>query len=145
MIAPLFESMGKITGATVEMQQEMFKKWLGTWTGMPGMPSMSAMPGSPGAWGEFLQKIQKKWAEAVNDLTRRHRETLELQFRTGMQNIEKAFQLTEAKSPEELRTKTVELWQKCFETAKQTSEAQLRDMQAAIQKWVELMTPTLPS
>jgi hypothetical protein len=138
MFMPVMESMGKITGATVEFQQEMFKKWFSMFPAAPGMPAY------PAAYREQIQRMQKRWAEIVGDMVRRQRETFEAQFKAGQQNIEKAFQIGEAKNPEELRAKTVELWQKCFETMRQASEAQVRDFTVAIEKWVELVTTPIP-
>jgi hypothetical protein len=72
MFAPVLESASKIAGATVEMQQEMIRKWFSLWP-------------------------------------------------------------------------TIELWQKCVEAVRQASEAQLRDFQAAAEKWFELMTTPFPT
>jgi hypothetical protein len=135
MFAPVLESMGKIAGATVDMQQEMFKKWFGIFPGIPGIPA------GPAAYQEQVQKFQKHWTETVRELMRRQRETTEAQFKAGQQYIEKAFQIGEARNPEEVRAKTLELWQKCIETVRQASEAQVRDFTVAIEKWFELMTP----
>jgi len=130
MFDQVFESLRKATESSVAMQQEMFKKWIALWPGIPA----SAFPfGEP-------QKFQKKWVEMVGELLKQRNETLEAQFKTGLRNIEEAFHLAEAKDPEELRKKTVELWQKTFEYLRQASEAQLRDFQNAIAKWAELMT-----
>jgi hypothetical protein len=145
MFVPVLESVGKIAGATVEMQQEMLKKWFALWPATPSFPGFPGFGGYPPAWAEQAQKVQKKWAEAVSELIRRRRETVESQFKVVQQNIEKAFQVGEAKTPEELRAKTIELWQKCFEAVRQASEAQLRDFQAAADKWFELMTTPLPT
>jgi len=131
--------MGKITEATVGMQQEMFKKWFSLWPGIPAIPNYP--PSAP----EQVKQFQKKWAETVNDLLKRHRETVETQFKAGQQNIEKAFQFGEAKTPEEMRAKSLELWQKCIDSVHQSSEAQIRDFQVAVEKWFEVMTAAIPS
>ena len=83
---------------------------------------------------------QKKWAEFVTEQVKRQRETMEAQFSAGLKNIEEAFYLAEAKDPEELRTRTVELWQKSFDCLRKLYESQLRDFQAAAVKWTELVT-----
>jgi len=139
MFVSVLENMGKITGATAQMQTELFKKWFSLWPGVPGFP------GYPTGWTEQFQKVQKKWVEAVSEILRRQRETVEAQFKAGQANIEKASQMGEARTPEELRARTIELWQKCFEAVRQASEAQVRDFTAAIEKWFELMTMPLPS
>jgi hypothetical protein len=102
-------------------------------------------PTFPATWGEQVQKFQKRWTEISGDLFRRQREIFDTQFKVGQQNIEKAFNLSEAKSPEELRNKTIEFWQKCLESMRQTSELQMREFQTAIEKWFELMKPMVPS
>ncbi len=139
MFMPVLESMGKISGATVEMQQEFFKKWFSLW------PTFQAGWTFPTTWGDQVQRFQKRFAEVSGDLIRRQREVIEAQFKAGQQNIEKAFSISEAKSPEELRSKTIEFWQKCIESMRQTSEAQMRDFQVAVEKWFDLMKPVVPS
>jgi hypothetical protein len=108
----------------------MFRKWMSLWPGIPA----STFPFSE------LQKFQKKWVEVVGELMKKKNESLEAQFKAGLQNIEDAFNLTEVKDPEVLRAKTVELWQKTFDYLRQTSETHLRDFQFAVSKWAELMT-----
>ena len=120
MFEPMFESLQKATDVTIQMQQEMFKKWVGLW------PSG---PASPSAWGEQVQKLQKKWAEIVEETLKRQRDVLETQFNAGLKNLENAFKLAEAKDPEELRPKTMELWKKTFECLNQAFEAQMRNFQ----------------
>jgi hypothetical protein len=131
MFDQVIQNMRKATEVTVQLQQEMFKKWVNMWTGVPGAPPI---------WGEQAQKVQTKWAETVTELLKRQRETTEAQFKAGMQNIEKAFQLGEVKTTEELRVKTIELWKQCFESVRQAHEAQMRDCQVAVEKWFELVT-----
>lgn len=144
MFAPVMESMSKMTEATMGLQQEMIRKWFSAWPGVPFMPGAPPTPGTPPAGVEQIQKFQKKWIETVSEIVRRQRETLEAQFKAGQQNIEKAFHLGEAKSTEELRARTIELWQKCFEGMRQASEAQIRDFQVAVDKWFELVVTTFP-
>jgi hypothetical protein len=130
MFDQAFDSLRKATESSIALQQEMFRKWMGLW---PGIPE-STFPFSE------LQKFQKKWVEVVGELVKKKNESLEAEFKAGLQNIEEAFRLSEIKDPEELRAKTVELWQKTFDYLRQTSETQLRDFQYAVSKWAELMT-----
>src|SRR5262249_54300419 len=113
MFDPVFESLRKATETTVQMQQEMFKKFASLWPGVPG---------SQPAWTEQMQKFQKKWNEVFEETLKKQRDALETQFRAGLRNIEEAFRLAEAKDFEELRTKTLELWQKTFDALKKTYE-----------------------
>ena len=130
MFDQAFDSLRKATESSIALQQEMFRKWMGLWPGIP----VSTFPFSE------LQKFQKKWVEVVGELVKKKNESLEAQFKAGLQNIEEAFRLSEIKDPEVLRAKTVELWHKTFDHLRQTSETQLRDFQYAVSKWAELMT-----
>ena len=130
MFDQAFDSLRKATESSIALQQEMFRKWMGLWPGIP----VSTFQFSE------LQKFQKKWVDVVGELAKKKNESLEAQFKAGLQNIEEAFRLAEVKDPEVLRAKTVELWQKTFDYLRQTSETQLRDFQYAVSKWAELMT-----
>jgi hypothetical protein len=130
MFDQVFESLRKATESSITLQQELFRKWIGLWPGIP----VSTFPFTE------LQKFQKKWVEVVGELMKKQNETLQTQFKAGLQNIEEAFHLHEIKDPEVLRAKTVELWQKTFDYLRQASETQMRDFQNAIAKWAELMT-----
>jgi len=126
MFNQVVENFRQAGEATVQLQQEIFKKWLTLW---PGMTVASP------TWVEQAQQFQKKWIENLGDLLKRQRELTENQFKAGQQNIEKAFQLAQAKSPEELRSKTLELWQQCFDNLRLVYEAQLRGLETATEKW----------
>ena len=131
MFQDVFENLRKASDSTIQTQQELFKKWASLWPGVPA---------SPTAWGGPVQKLQKPWVEIVNDLVKKQREVLETHFNAGLRNIEEASPLVEVKNPEELRTKTIELWQKSFDCLRQTYEAQLHELQTAVSRWAALMT-----
>jgi hypothetical protein len=130
MFEQVFENLRLATESSIHLQRELFTKWVDVWSGIPGAPT-----GGP----EKVQKAQKKWTEFIADLAKKERETLEAQFTAGLRNIEEAFQLVEAKEPKELRARTIELWQKSIDCMRQTYEAQMRDFQAAVMKWTELV------
>jgi hypothetical protein len=131
MFEDVFENLRKATDATVQAQQDTFQKWVSLWAGVPPSPS---------AWGEQVQKLQKKWNQTAAELLKKQRESLEAQFSAGLRNLEETFKLAETKDPEEFRAKTLELWNKTFDYLRQTAEAQLRDFQAAMEKWTEIVT-----
>lgn len=131
MFDPMLENLRKASEMTIQMQQEMFKKWAGLWPNPVVAPS---------GFYDQAQKAQKKWAEVVEETLKKQREAMETQFNAGMKNLELAFSLGEVKDMEQLRTKTMELWQKTFESLRQTFEAQVRNYQSAMSKWHELMT-----
>jgi hypothetical protein len=137
MFDQVFESLRKATEASVQVQQEMFRKWMSLW---PGVPASAPL------WGEQVlrfQEFQRRWAETVNDLLKRQRELIEAPFKAGLQNIEKAFQFGEAKTVEEMRARTIEMWQRCFDSLRQTHEALLREFQTGTEKWLELLTKSV--
>jgi hypothetical protein len=130
MFDAMFDNLRKATEMTIQMQQETLKKWTALWPNPP----------SPAGWSEQVQKFQKKWAEIVEDTLKKQREVLESQCNAGLKNLEGAFDLADAKDYEQLRGKTVELWQKSFDSLRQTFEGQLRSYQFAMSKWMDLMT-----
>lgn len=131
MFEKVLENLQKATEATVQAQQEMFQKWTSLW------PAVSP---SPSTWAEQVQNFQKKWNQVVTELLKKQRESLEAQFNAGMRNLEETFRLAEAKNPEELRAKTLELWSKSFDYLRQTAEAQLREFRVTMEKWTEIVT-----
>jgi hypothetical protein len=130
MFEPVFQSLRMMTEANLQMQQELFKRWVGMRTGMA----------APNGGGEPIVQAQKRGAKFVAELAKTQREALEAQFSAGLKNIEEACRLAEAKDPEELRARTVELWQKSFDCVGQMYEAQMRGFQAAVSRWTELVT-----
>jgi hypothetical protein len=131
MFEMVFENLKKATEVSLQMQQEAFKRWVGVW---PGLPT------GAGQIPEQAKNFQKKWAEFYEEVLKKQREAVAAQFQAGLQHIEEAFRLAETKDPAELRTKTIELWQKVFETLRQTFEAQVRDLQVLAGRWTELAT-----
>lgn len=131
MFEMVFESLKKATEVSLQVQQEALKKWVSLW---PGVPVMS------GPVAEQAQKFQKKWAEFYEEVLKKQREALAAQFQAGLRHIEDGFRLAETKDPAEWRAKTIELWQKVFETLHQTFEAQARDLQALAGRWTELVS-----
>jgi hypothetical protein len=130
MFEAVFESLQKATDSTIRMQQELFKQWVGL---MPVQPTPAAAP------VEQAQKVQKKWAEVAGDLYKKQCEALEAQFKVGLRNLEEGFRLAKTKDPEELRAKTVELWQKSLDCLRQSCEAQFKEFQTAMAKWTEVV------
>lgn len=131
MFDQVFESLRKATEASVQMQQDMVTKWMSLW---PGNPAAGALWG-----GAFpMQQLQQRWADTIGDLLKRQREVIQASFKRGQENIEQAFKLGEARTPEEMRTKTLELWQRCLDSLRETNEVQLREFHAATEKWLSL-------
>jgi hypothetical protein len=130
MAEQVLESVRKATEAAIQAQQEMFRKWAGYWTGLPASPAV----------GEQTQAVQKKWAEALAELFKKQRELMEAQFNAGLQMVEGALRVTEARDPEQFRARAVEYWEKSFESVRQLAEANLREFQAAVVQWSKLLS-----
>jgi hypothetical protein len=131
MFNQVLENFRQATEGTVQMQQEMFKKWINLWPGIP-----ASLPSG----GEQTQQFQRKWAETLGDLFKRQEEMIEAQFKAGIENIEKAFEVAGVKTPAELCAKSLELWQGCFANLRQVYEAQQRWFEMAMKKWPGLTT-----
>jgi hypothetical protein len=147
MFDVILENYRKAAESTMKMQQDMIRNWTMQWPhmfggqgfGFPtlgGVGGTSALPGA--AWLEQLSEAQKKWADSVTDMLNKHRESLDAQYRAGIRTIEEAFKVGEAKDPQQFRKLTEELWKQSFECLKTVAEAQVRDVQTAMQKWYEV-------
>jgi len=130
MYEQVVENLCKVTDSTIQMQQELFKKWVSMW---PTVPTSAA------ALTEHVQ-LQKKGLEIVGELVKKRTETLEALFDAGLRNIEEVFGLVKAKDAEEVRSKTFELLQKGVECLRQSSETQMHAFQNAAAKWTDLVT-----
>ncbi|HEX8202090.1 MAG TPA: hypothetical protein VF590_16565 [Isosphaeraceae bacterium] len=137
MFDQILESYRQATESTMQLQQMMLRNWTQQWPQQwPGAMGMIPTPAT--AWAETAQAAQKNWSETVTDMLTKHRETLDAQYRAGIRTIEDAFRLGAAKDPEQFRRLTEELWRQSFECLKTVVEAQMRDVQAAMQKWFEV-------
>jgi hypothetical protein len=134
MIDQVFDSFRKASETTLQMQQELFKQWTSQWT-----THTPTLPSAPAAWTEGAHSFQKKWLETVTELMNKHRESLDSQYKAGIRAIEEAFRVTEAKTPDDYRRLTEDLWKKMFDNVKSSAETQIRDFQAGVQKWFELV------
>jgi hypothetical protein len=130
MFEQIIESLKKATEMTAQSQQELFKKWVGLFNGTPPAPPFT----------EGFAKFQKKYAEALIELSKKYQQTIDEQYAIGLKTIEQAFQVTQVKDPEELKAKTIELWQKIFETVRKGYELQARDFQTTVGKFAEVFT-----
>jgi hypothetical protein len=133
MLVQVIDNFRKASESTLQMQQDLFKKWTSQW------PTTSA--GAPGTapWAEQAQAFQKQWLESVTESMTKHREKLDAQYKAGISAIEDAFKVTEAKTPEDYRRMTEELWRKSFETLKSSAETQVHDFEKAVEKWFEML------
>ena len=97
--------------------------------------SASATPAA--AWLEQLSAAQRKCAEAVADMLKRHQETLDEEYRAGIRAIDDAFRVGEARNPEQFQRLSEELWRRNCEVLKTAVASQMHDVQSVMQKWYE--------
>jgi hypothetical protein len=112
----LFDTFRKASESSLQMQQEVLKHWTERWA---GSASQTQPPSS-----EANQQLKKRWLALGIELLNKHRASLDETYGAGIQLIEQSFGAAEAKSPEEYRRLTEDLWRKLFDTYKNQAEAQ---------------------
>jgi hypothetical protein len=131
MLDQLFDNFRKASEATLRMQQDMMRHWSVPWPSGPSGSSGSSAPGGlPTDWG---RNLQKEWLDLTLEFLNKQREALDSAYKLGLQMIEQTFRASEAKSPEEYRRMTEELWGKLFESFKGQYETQFQ----GFRKWTE--------
>lgn len=123
----MLESFRNAATQSAQMQQEMLKQYTAQW------PSFGAPEGS----ADWAQQFQKRWTEFSSDYLTRSRESLETMYKLGTQFIELASRVSEAKSPDEYRSRLEEVRTKMSDIFKDQSDAQVRDLQKTAEKWFE--------
>ncbi|HVX96783.1 MAG TPA: hypothetical protein VHK47_17845 [Polyangia bacterium] len=127
MFEHMIDGVRRASESSLQLQQEILKSWTRIWlTGAPGAA------GTPG--GEWSRGAQKRWLELGIEMMHKQREALDATFRAGIQLIEQAFQVGDAKNGDELRRMTEELWRKLFDLQKEQAEHQFRDFQSWVEK-----------
>jgi len=152
MFDQILDTYRRATESTMQFQQTMLRNWVQQqWPPMFGLPNftnpgnfipnpMSVFTNSGTAWLDQARDVQKKWGETVIEMLNKHRQSLDAQYSAGIKTIEDVYRLGEAKEPEQLRKLTEELWKHSFEALKSVTEDQSRELQSAMQKWLELMS-----
>jgi hypothetical protein len=130
MFDQLIDGVRKASESSLQMQQEMFKNWARLFSGQ------ASEAGAPAEWG---RTSQKRWAELYVEMLNRHREALDSTYKSGIQIIEQALHVTEAKSPDDSRRMLEDLWRKLFDLQKEQSESQFRDFQTFYEKSAALV------
>ena len=125
----LIESFRKTAEAALSAQKELYQQWQSSWPGI-------VQPQTP--WLEQFRQSQQTWSNTVLDLVRKHRETLDQQYKAGIEALEGGFSTIQASDPEEFRKRAEELCRKNLDCLKEISEAQISEFQNAMTKWVEL-------
>lgn len=151
MYEQVMENLRKATESSIQMQQEMMRKWTSLMPGMGGESGVGAGVGpgpsafSPGAAGnpvfpgslEAFTKFQRAWEDAMSDVMQRQRQLVDSHYNAGLQAIHDMFRVGEARSPQEYQEKVLDLYRKSFESLRALSESQLRELKAAAEKWIQ--------
>jgi len=145
MVDMILENYSKAVDSALKMQQEMLRNWTMPWsacgTRVPELPltgtSTAATATTAAAWLEPFRAVQAKWAEAVIDMLKRNRETLDEQYRAGIRIINDAFRIGEARDPEQFLCLSQELSRQNFEVLKTAIASQMHDIQCVTQKCYE--------
>ncbi|MFO0907996.1 MAG: hypothetical protein U0794_06495 [Isosphaeraceae bacterium] len=135
MIDQVLDSFRKATESTMQLQQQMIRQWAQAFpqAGVMTPPTAAVTP----PWVEQAQAFQRQMADAVTDLLRKHRETLDAQYSAGIRTIEDAFRVGEARDPAQLQRLTEELWKRSFDCLKTVAENQMKEFQSAVETWLE--------
>ena len=118
MFEQAFEGFRRASESSLQLQQELFRTWAQQWLTTPPNVGVST------EWG---RTFQKRWTELTLELLNKHRESIEVAYKSGIALAEQAFRVGDAKSSEDYRRIAEEMWKKLFETLKVQSENQLRD------------------
>jgi hypothetical protein len=129
MFEEAFENLHKVTDAAIRTQQQIFKKCVKLWPVVPFPVGLGV-----------ARKYRKESVQIIGELLKKQRESAEAQFSENLRTVEEIFHLGEVEDPEEFRTKVVDIWQKRYDSLRQTYEAQVNEFLTAVAKGAELLT-----
>lgn len=137
MFEQIFDEYRKAVDSSFKMQQEMYRQWMNGW---PVKPPDVATGGDQEAIKDQIRSYQKKWSQTLAETMDKHRESLNDQYKSGIDAIGSAFRTTEAQTPEEYWRLTQEFWRKSIDSYKTTFEAQSKYIQGLAQMWLDMVT-----
>ncbi len=123
MFDQLFDGFRKASESSIVAQQEMIKQWVQQWP--------SASLGAAGSAIERNSELHKRWIESATGTLTRQRELLDSACKAGVQFIEQAARLSDARSPDDFRKLVDDLWRKIFQNLKDQADAQFLEMKNA--------------
>jgi hypothetical protein len=130
MLDQLFEEFRKASESSLQVQQDMFRHWAQQW--------QTVTPNAAGMSSEWGRTFQKRWVDLTLEALKKHRESLDSVYQSGINLIEQSLRASEAKSQEDFSRVVEDLWRKVFDTLKGQSEAQFRDFRAWAEKSFEM-------
>jgi hypothetical protein len=120
MLDQVFDSYRKASESWLQMQQEMLKNV---------QQPLSAPAAGGGPPADWARNVQKRGTDLAVEILNRQRESIEALYKSAISLLERSAQVSEAKSPDDYRRATEEIWKKWFESVTTQSETQLRDIQ----------------
>jgi hypothetical protein len=130
MLDLVFEAFRRASGSPFQMPFELYKSWT--------QQMLSGAPQLAGGAFDWSRTLQRRWIELVVESLHKHRESLDATYRSGIQLIEQTLRSSEARSPDDYRRATEEVWRRLLDLLKQQSESQARDFQTWAAKSIEL-------
>ena len=127
----MFDTFRKASESWMKMQQDLFQ------TGAPS--SFFSMPQGAGLSPDWARNAQKRCLNLATEILERQRESLDALFKSTINLLQQTSQISEAKSPEDYRRATEDLWRKWFESVKSHSETQFRDVQTFAGKSLDIV------
>jgi len=137
MFEQIFAEYRQAVDSAFNMQQEMYRQWMNGW---PVKPPDVTKAIDRGAFQDQIRSHQKKWSQTLAESMEQHRESLNKQYKSGIDAIASAYRTTEAQTPEEYWRLTQEFWRKSIDTYKTTFEAQSKYVEGLAQMWLEMIT-----
>jgi len=125
----IFEDFRMTTELTAKMQQDLFHQWTAFWPGIsnPAGPTT----GKP-------NNLREEWTQKITELTRMNQELWEGQYKAAVASLEGAMRAADVKECGEHRQEMMGLLQKSFDCLKELAQAQVRNFQTAVEKWIDL-------
>jgi hypothetical protein len=131
MTDQMFDTFRKASESWLKMQQDLFQ------TGAPA-PFFTPPQGSVGA-PDWARNAQKRCINLATEILERQRESFDALFKSTINLLQQTSQISEAKSSDDYRRATEDLWRKWFESVKSHSETQFRDVQTFAGKSLEIV------
>ena len=120
MFEQIFDEYRNAVDSSFKMQQEMYRQWMNGW---PVKPPDFTKAVDREADENMVRTYQKKWNGTIAEILEKHREALNLQYKSGIETIASAFCATEAKTPEQYWRLTQEFMRKSIDSYKTAFES----------------------
>jgi hypothetical protein len=133
MFDQILELSRKAVESSLQMQQVMFKQLT------QNCVATSPSAGISADWGGTMRK---RCAELTIEAFQKHRASLDSTYKAGIQMIEEASRVSEAKSTEDCVRTAENVWRKSFDALKGQAEAQFREFQTLAEKSFEMANNT---